>query len=326
MRGLFSKVQAIMDKKNDDYTIEGTVVYVLTNEEDPYSLYRLNLENNEDIEEIINNNIQSVNEETEFYTYTQCTEPNGRETLSYVSDIDIPNYNVLKNKIITDQAVGLNKKDFIEKISMIKGYAIRVLYNDIKENTQGHIICYSNLNRTYLFRTKKSYFKFSNEDGDLLKKVDDTYIKFNDRIVAVNIEETVFVFHGYYFEQMLKYDEHINNAATIVLGELENQSLITNMDLIKEKSKESKNVRKKLFAINKEGDISKTTFDKFRELKNRYGGGLKFNLDVNNSKISIQEENKNKSIDHILRIYNDEGAETFLSQKFIFANQKIPIE
>lgn len=325
MRELLSKVQEIMDENNKNYTITGTIVYVLVNENETYLLYKLKLDNNEDIENIIRSNIQPINKETIFYSYEQSSEPNGRETLSYVSDTDIPNYNVLKDKILKDKAEALSKKVFLEKINVIKGYAIKVLYDDIKENTQGHFICYSNLNKSYLFRTKRSYFKFD-ENGDLLMKVDDTYIKFNDRIVALNIEDKVFVFHGYYFEQMLKYNEHINNAALIVLRKLRKQSLITNINLIEEKSKNSKNVRKKLFAINKLGNINNTTFDKFKDLKDKYGVGLKFNINENNNNISVQKDNENKSIDHILRIYNDEGAETFLSQKFIFANQKISIE
>lgn len=333
MKRSFSKVQSIMDNNNNDFIIDGVVVYVLTNEEEPYKLYRLNLENSDDMKEIIRNNVKLVDDETIYFTYTQCSEPNGRETLSYIPDNQIPNYDILKQKILNDEATALNKSNFLEKINEIKGYVIKILYtnntdevDELEDNNQGHIICYSNLNKNYMFKTKRFYFKFCNENGDLLQKVDDTYIKFNDSIFALNFHNTVFVFHGWYFEQLLKYDSHINTAATTVLVQIQNQNLINNIELLEEKAINSKNVRKKLFKISKEGNIDNTTFDKFKELKDRYGDGLIFNINENNNNISIKEDNKNKSIDHILRIYNDEGAETFLSQQFIFANQKIPIE
>ncbi len=44
----------------------------------------------------------------------------------------------------------------------------------------------------------------------------------------INIDGTLFIFHGYYFEQLLKYDEHVNNQATAVLSSIKGKGLIGN--------------------------------------------------------------------------------------------------
>ena len=150
------------------------------------------------------------------------------------------------------------------------------------------------------------------------------FLKFSEKIAAIGIEDTVFILHGFYFEQLLKYDEHINSSAAIAKESIRNQGLISNMDTLDVCCESNKNVRKILYKIMKEGNIHSITIEKFKNLKDRYGEALLFTLNENDT-ISIKEEGISKSIMHILRIYNDEVAETIISGKAIFAHQKVDI-
>lgn len=327
---IFKKLKDIIDD-NSNCNLKGIIVYLLTSEEEPYKLYRLNMSTNEGLKEILSFNLSKVKEDVSFLEYKECTCPDGTEKISYIKEDEIPNYNSLKNKILNDEATTISKKR-IEKIKdYIKAYAIKVLY-DINncesgsevQNSEEEFICFSKLTKSYLFEAKHQMFKFNSGEGDQMEEVNDIFLRFNNKLAFINIEKTVFILQGYYFEQILKYDELIDKAAKDVLSEIKDKNLITNFDILEDSAKHNKNFRKKLYKIKNNGNTNNITIDKFKDLKNSYGDNLLFTL--NNNTISIDEEKKNKSIEHVLRICNDEVAQTFLTKTSIFANEKITIK
>jgi hypothetical protein len=332
MREIFKQIRNIIGSNSEAYELNGIITYLLTSEEEPYKLYRLNLANNEAIIEGIRYNINNVYEDAIFLDYSSCTSPDGIESISFLKNDEIPNYQQLRDKIIKDEANPINTRVFNEISSTIKGYAVKVLYTNRDQTdplniqeTQGSLIVYSVLNQGNILKPQKQpLLRFGNEEGDTLEEVREAFLKLNDRITVIDYDQVTFIMHGYFFENLFKYEDHISEAASIMLGSLNRQSLIANLEILENRCQNNKNFRKKLYKIHAKDSINSITIDRFRELKNRHGENLYFDLNEDNT-ISIQLSNASKSIDHILRIYNDELAETFITGTSIFANQQIPV-
>lgn len=324
MEELFGRLKNVFDEDNNDYSYNGLIIYLLSDEESPYRIYRINVESNNVFNKIITNNIFLAENNVNFFRYPDCTSPDGNENVSYLGIDEIPQYNVIKENI--NNAIDITKEQLLNIISTIKGYVIKILYTDNAEATQEkEILCFSKLTQSSFFKPDHPLFSFGNGNEDFLKEVKGLFLKFSEKIAAINIEDTVFILHGYYFEQLLKYDEHINTSAAIVKEDIRNQGLIENIDLLDTGSENNKNIRKLLYKIGKAADINDITIDKFKDLKNKYQDKLLYTINDNNT-INIREDAQSKSIMHILRIYNDEAAETIVSGKGIFAHQKIDIE
>jgi hypothetical protein len=324
---LFEKLKNIFDEDNTNYIYTGMIVYLLSDEESPYKMYKLNLGSNDRFIETVTSNISLVSEGTNYFHYPDCTSPDVYESISYLSVNEIPGYNRIKEKVINDEAEVITKRQILNVANKIKGYVIKVRYTEgtsTGTRTGKQALCFSKLSKSSFFKPEHPLFTFGEGNEDILQEVGGLFLKFSERIAAINIEETVFILHGYYFEQLLKYDEHINVSAAIAQQDIRNQGLISNIDSIDECCRSNKNVRKLLYKITKEGNINDVTIDKFRALKNKYGEALLYTINDNDT-ISVKEDVKGKSVMHILRIYNDEAAETIISGKAIFAHQKIDI-
>lgn len=329
MEELFEKLRSIFDDNNNNYVYNGLIIYLLSNEESPYKLYRINLESNDIFKKTVTNNISLSATNMNFFHYPDCTSPDGNESISYLNIDEIPGYNIIREKIRNNDANDINKTQLLKIISSIKGYVIKVLYSealveDVGAIEEKEVICFSRLTQSSFFKPEHPFFTFGNGNEDYLKEVNGLFLKFSEKVVAVNIEDTVFILHGYYFEQLLKYDEYINSSAIIAKESIKIQGLISNVDLLDSCCENNKNVRKLLYKIIKKGSIDNVTIDKFKDLKDKFGDKLLYTLNDDNT-ISIKGESQSKSVMHILRIYNDEAAETIVSGKGIFAHEKIDI-
>ena len=329
MEELFEKIRSIFDDNNNKYIYNGLIVYLLSDEESPYKLYRINLESNDIFKKTVISNVLLPANNVNFFHYPDCTSPDGNESISYLSIGEIPGYNMVRERIRNDDANDINKTQLLNIISNIKGYVIKVLYSevmvgDVERIEEKEVICFSKLTQSSFFKPEHPFFTFGNGNEDYLKEVKGLFLKFSEKVVAINIEETVFIMHGFYFEQLLKYDEHINSSAIIAREGIKNQGLISNVDLLDMCCENNKNVRKLLYKIIKEGNIDNITIGKFKGLKDKFGDKLLYTINDDDT-ISIREEAQSKSVMHILRIYNDEAAETIISGKGIFAHQKIDI-
>ncbi len=324
MEELFEKLKGIFDENNNNYIYNGLIVYLLSNEESPYRIYRINVESNNIFKKIVTDNISLPENTVNFFHYPDCTSPDGGESISYLRVNEIPQFNIIRENI--NDAIDITKAQLLNIISRIKGYVIKILYTDNTETRQEkEVLCFSRLTQSSFFKPEHPLFSFGNGNEDFLEEVKGLFLKFSEKVVAVNIEDIVFISHGYYFEQLLKYDEHINSSAIIAKEDIRNQGLIENIDLLDIGCENNKNIRKMLYKIRKEGNIDNITIDKFKDLKNKYPDKLLYTINDNNT-INIKEDVQGKSIMHILRIYNDEAAETIVSGKGIFAHQKIDIE
>ena len=155
----------------------------------------------------------------------------------------------------------------------------------------------------------------------LLQESKEPQLRFGDKLVSISIEDTMFILNGNDFEILLKYDKLINEYSVKALGDLETKSVVNNFEEFKEYCLGNILMRRKLHKIHVKRNISKITVDDFVRAKDVCGEKLIVNINNDNT-ISFDPNRKRKSIDHILRIYNDEGAETIVSRKPIFADKE----
>ena len=123
---------------------------------------------------------------------------------------------------------------------------------------------------------------------------------------------------------MFKYEEHINQASQYVLGKISEKNIIENFDELQSYCTGSKIMKNKLYQIREKGNIENYGIDQFKTMKNFCGEKLKLNI-TDDNKVEIIMTDKRKSIEHILRILNNEGAETILDGDPIFAEKKIKL-
>ncbi|WP_077329680.1 Kiwa anti-phage protein KwaB-like domain-containing protein [Virgibacillus siamensis] len=322
MEKIFQELIAILDEQK--YSFNGLSIYLLTDEEEPYKLYKLNMSTNEDIKKVINKNIKKA-KDAQLYEYPENTVPDGSESVSYIKENEVPGYDKFKELIIKDNSINLSKRIFEQIEGNIKGFVINAVITRSSDGKEMDILFFSTLDKSNLYQPKAGLYRFGSEEGDVLKKSRDTYLELKDNCCAINFNGVVFVVHGHYFERLFNYEEHINVHATTTVKEISNLGLISNCEILEEHCTRNKNFKKKLYGISTANKLDNVTFDTFKALKKTIGEGLFFKLDQKNKSITIDEGNKHKSVDQIIRIINDEAAETLVSKTQIFANQRIKI-
>ncbi len=67
--------------------------------------------------------------------YPNCTSPDGVETVLYLQEPVVLNYSDIKQLILNDQSEPLTKRGFNEIIDKVKGYVIKLIYNDKVNDT-----------------------------------------------------------------------------------------------------------------------------------------------------------------------------------------------
>ncbi|MGG7198538.1 Kiwa anti-phage protein KwaB-like domain-containing protein [Clostridium butyricum] len=328
MKEKFNILKNIFDEENNKYIYRGIVIYLLSNEDEPYKLYKMNVQSNTLFKDTVKSTMNRCSDDTNFYNYPDYTSPDGCETISYLSIDEIDVYNEIKNRINNDMSENITGKKLSGVISNIKGYAIKILYEECSGDgnaTDKTIICYSKLTKSSFLEPKHPIWSFGSEEDDYVKEVKGLFLKFNEKIIAIDIEDTLFIMNGYYFEILFKYDEYINNSAKICREDIRNQGLVSNINILDEYYDTNKNIRKLLYKINSKDMLSQITIDKFKNLKNEEEGEKLLFIINDDETISIDETMKSKSIMQILRIYNDETAKTIISNETIFAQQKLKI-
>ena len=325
MENLLKKLKSIIERTESEVEYIGMIIYLLTSEENPYKSYVLNIENNSIFKEILDSNISKINlNEINICDYIEISRPSIPNEIAYLDLKSIPMYEKITNSIrINDEKRNVfSKKDIEGIIEKSKGYVIQIMYNE--NGKDKNIYAYFRMTKSAFLTGKDKMLKFSNHDGTLLQESKEPQLRFGDKLVSISIEDTMFILNGNDFEILLKYDKLINEYSVKALGDLETKSVVNNFEEFKEYCLGNILMRRKLHKIHVKRNISKITVDDFVRAKDVCGEKLIVNINNDNT-ISFDPNRKRKSIDHILRIYNDEGAETIVSRKPIFADKKIEI-
>ncbi|HBG3320098.1 TPA: DUF4868 domain-containing protein [Clostridioides difficile] len=325
MESLLKKLKSIIERTESEVEYTGMIIYLLTSEENPYKSYVLNIENNSIFKEILDSNISKINlNEINICDYIEISRPSIPNEIAYLDLKSIPMYEKITNSIrINDENRNVLSKKAIEGIiQKSKGYVIQIMYNE--NGKDKNIYAYFRMTKSAFLTGKDKMLKFSNHDGTLLQESKEPQLRFGDKLVSISIEDTMFILNGNDFEILLKYDKLINEYSVKALGDLETKSVVNNFEEFKEYCLGNILMRRKLHKIHVKRNISKITVDDFVRAKDVCGEKLIVNINNDNT-ISFDPNRKRKSIDHILRIYNDEGAETIVSRKPIFADKKIEI-
>lgn len=324
MKELLEKLISIIQGTADGIEYTGMVIYLLTSEESPYKTYRLNIENNATFEDILLSNISKINlNEINICDYIEVSRPEMPNEMAYLDLTNISTHeqivNVINNRDVRNI---LSRSTILDIISNSKGYLIKLMYSE--NNQDKDIYAYFRMTKSAFLTGKDTIFKFSHEDGSLLKESKEPQLKFGDKLVSIAIENTMFILNGNDFEILLKYDELINQYSEIALNALEERAIVGNFDEFRAYCVGNTLMKRKLHKIICKGNIENITIDNFIEVKEICGDKLDIEINRDNT-ISFNASNRKKSIDHILRVYNDEGAETIVSKKPIFADKKIEI-
>lgn len=327
MRNLLQKLNNIIVKEGIQVDYTGIIIHLLTSEQDPYKSYVLNIEDNETFEKILKANFEYANvEDIRISDYVEESKPNFPEEVSYLDLNDIPKYapildSINRNNTNRQNRNFLSKKNLKDIVPKSKGYVIQVMYNESGEDKS--IFAYFRMTKSAFLTGEEKVFKFGGgQDESLLKESNEPQLKFGEKLVSAAIEDKMFIFSGNDFEILLKYDELVNSSSVIALDNMATKHLINDFDEFRGYCEGSILMKRKLHKIRSKGNLDNISVDDFRRVKNVCGDKLM--VDINNDNtISFNPNKKKQSIEHILRIYNDEGAETIISRKPIFADKKI---
>lgn len=326
MINLLQKLKNIVVKEGIQVDYTGMMIYLLTSEQAPYKSYVLNIENNETFEKILKANFEHANlEDIRISDYVEESRPNFPEEVSHLDLSDIPKYaqileSINRNNIDRQNRNILSKRNFKDVVSKSKGYVIQVMYNEA--GIDKSIFAYFRMTRSAFLTGEDKMFTFGESDGSLLKEFNEPQLKFGEKLVSASLEDKMFIFSGNDFEILLKYDELVNSSSVIALDNMATKHLINDFDEFRAYCEDSILMKRKLHKIRSKGNLDNISVDDFRRVKNVCGDKLM--VDINNDNtISFNPNKKKQSIEHILRIYNDEGAETIISRKPIFADKKI---
>ena len=324
MKEVLEKLIKIIEETAPGIEYVGMVIYLLTSEEQPYKVYRLNIEKNATFENILLSNILRINlNEINICNYIETSNPKMPDEIAYLSLDNILIHEEIINTINNSENNNILSKSTIENIiSKSKGYLIKVMYSEYKQDRD--IYAYFRMTQSAFLTGKDVMFKFSNEDGSLLRESKEPQLKFGDKLVSITIEDTMFILNANDFEILLKYHDLINQSSEIALNNLETKGILNNFDEFRSYCLGSTLMKKKLYKIMSNGNIDNITVENFIEAKRICGDKLDIEINQDNT-ISFNMCDRRKSIDHILRVYNDEGAETIISKKPIFADKKIEI-
>jgi len=326
MRDLLQKLKNIILKEGIQVDYTGMMIYLLTAEEEPYKSYVLNIENNEIFQNILEANFEYANlEEIRISDYVEESRPNFPEEISHLDLSDIPKYapileSISRNNLDRQNRNILSKRNFKDIVSKSKGYVIQIMYNEAGEDKS--IYAYFRMTKSAFLTGEDKIFTFGESDGSLLKEFNEPQLKFGEKLVSVAIEDKMFIFSGNDFEILLKYDELVNASSVIALNNMATKHLINEFDEFRVYCEGNVLMKRKLHKIHLKGNLDSISVNDFIRVKNVCGEKLMVNIKEDNT-ISFNPNKKKQSIDHILRIYNDEGAETIISRKPIFADKKI---
>lgn len=323
MQELINKLKKIVNNQQENCEYVGTILYLLSSEKEPYKIYKLNIADNDKFQKILKYNVDKLSDELIIYNYPDCTRPDYSQEISYLEVNQIPMYEEIRNAIINEDNTNVLRRRILEGvINKSKGYVIRNIYRENDE--QKEILAYFRMTKAAFLKEEKTLFCFDGENGEVLSEVTGIQLQFDDKLVSIDIENTMFILNGYSFETLLKYEEHINVSSELALTAIENQGIIQDFEGLREYCSGSKSMKSKLYKIYASGNVESINISDFIRVKEICGGSLMIDIN-NNTTISTQGDNMRKSVEHILRVYNDESAETIVSGTPIFADKKVLI-
>lgn len=333
MRNLLKETKEIIEvclseenRELNNIEFTGITVYLLTEETMPYKAYLLNLESNKLFTDILKKNLEKINsEEILLDHYNELNRPDFPNECAFVNQQEVSLYfRILEGIERNNQSPNtITKKNIETAIKKSKGYVIRFMYHQNEEDKS--IYAFFRMTKGALLSGHDKVLTFSKESSSLLKESTELQLRFGDKIVAIGTNEKIFILNGNNFDILFKYEELVNSSAIQALNEMRTQNLIKEFEHFHEYCSGNLLMKRKLHKILQKNNINSIDIERFKEVKEVCGDKLMIVINEDNT-ISVESANKRKSVEHILRVYNDEGAQTIISKEPIFAERKIAIE
>lgn len=307
----------------DNFDFVGFTLYFLE-EDSNKELIPMKIEmDNEDMEvENSISNLKSMLEHKNLVDYLQETDLSPEETIGYVNEEYLESFTRVKSLITSEEDLPIISKQ--EDLDDVKGLLVQMKLRDKNDLEIKDILLYSQITGNNLYRAKPLW-SISFESEAVLERINKPVINLNLNYCSIHYEDKIFVLHSHFFEQLFKVYIRFENASEEVLSTLADMNLISNITEFKERCRHNKNFQRKLFHIKHSGSLDNLTYESYCEVNEKVGGVLKiiFNADET---ISIDTDNEYQSIDQIIRIMNNEAAETIITEEAIFAGRKQMIE
>lgn len=325
MLELINKIREIVNEQgNIEYV--GMAVYLITYRQ-VFKVYRVNVPSNETFRTVLKDGVKEINEDLVCYQYEEQSRPDVSQEISYIETENIPRYEQIKKALKDNQNIGVVTKDNIKTLAREStGYVIKYMYRESTEEQtlEKEIYAYFRMTKgAILIRGNNPWLRFDNEDGDNMIEVTTPQIRFDDRLVCVDIQDVMFVWNGGAFDAMLRYEEQVKLVADEALEKIEGCGLVSNFEELRTYCESNKVMIKKLYKIGELNKVEDISMQDFKRLKQVCGDRLKIQIDEENNKIILQQNDMKNSVAHILRIYNNEGAKTLLDEELIFADKKV---
>ncbi|MDX6154323.1 Kiwa anti-phage protein KwaB-like domain-containing protein [Marinococcus sp. PL1-022] len=325
MSEILSNLWGIFNEADNNYEINGYSIFLLTNEEENYTLYKMNVSTNEDLKRIAEENAFKI-KDAQLHSHFESPSPDRVNVIAYLEEKNVPIYKNIKQKIKDDNFSILTKKKYEELESSIKGYVIKINVND-SEKYDFDVYFFSKLNKSNYYKAKSHTYIFGNGKDDYLQKTNTPLLELEEKNCAIGWGNDILIIHNYFFEQLFKYTQHIDANANNALENLSNRNWITNFNIVENKCQNNSNLKRKLYSIWTTGKLENFSFEVFAQMKKEVGDKVFFNLDEKNNQITldVSKANEFKAVDQIIRIVNGETAKTLVDSKYIFADKKVDI-
>lgn len=325
MLELVNKIKEIINEEgNIEYV--GIAVYLITYRQS-FKVYRVNVPSNETFRTVLKNAVKEVNQDLVCYHYEEQNRPDSSQEISYIETENIPKYEQIKGVLKDNHNIGVVTKDNIKTLAREStGYVIKYMYQEStgEQILEKEIYAYFRMTKgAILTRGNNPWLRFDNEDGDNMVEVTAPQIRFDDKLVCVDIQDVMFVWSGGAFDAMLRYEEQVKIVASEALQKIEGCGLVSNFEELRNYCEGNKVMRKKLYKIGGLNKVEDISMQDFKRLKQVCGDRLKIQIDEENNKVILQQDDMKNSVAHILRIYNNESAKTLLDEELIFADRKV---
>lgn len=317
----FNELKDLVDL-NESSLVGFTLFFLKENNEN--ELIPMKLEMDSEDKEIENSifNLRNEFENKNLMSYLQETDLSSQESIGFVNEEYLEQFTRLKKLIFTEKDFYVLSKP--EDLNNVKGLLVRLKLKKINDSEAKDVLLYSQITRKNFYKSKPLWsIKFGKEA--VLKRVKEPMINLNLNYCCIHYEDEIFVLHAHFFEQLFKIDIRFKIATEEVLKDLEAMDLISNFPEFELSCRGNKNFQRKLFHIKHSGGLKDLSFNNFCEVNNKVDGILKIKFNKNQT-ISIDPENMHQSVDQIIRIINNEAAETIISGETVFAGRKQTIE
>ena len=151
----------------DEYNYVGVSIFLITDEEPNYKIYRLNFQSNSKFSEALKESIVNISTDIHIYYYPECIRPDLSQELSYLKLDEIPVYQELINRINDfENTAVLNKRNVESIISKSKAYIVKYVYRDGEEDKE--VFAFYKMTPSSFYKREKMMFGFDNDSVRLL--------------------------------------------------------------------------------------------------------------------------------------------------------------